>query len=422
MPGFIAGSVLFDLSVALGIGLLVGAERERQKGEGPLRRSAGIRTFATASLCGFAAQSVGSWLLLAAALLVIGALAWASYQQSRQHDPGMTSEMAILLTFLLGAMSVGNAGLAAVIGIVLTALLAQKERIHQFVRQAMTRQELDDLIIFLAAIMIVLPLAPNRFMGPFDAVNWHQLTRFVILVMTISALGHMLKRHLGQRSGLVWAGLLGGFISSTATVANMARLARSEPAQLQTATAGALLSSVSTFIQLGLLVAMALPELLSQMLVPMGLGACFSLAFALLTCRSRPTADNTPDMTIRGHAFDLAASLWLALALLVITVLTAGLNQVWGDTGAQASAALSGLVDAHATVATMGGLVDQGLIAPTQAQLCIWMAVSTNSISKAAMAAVVGGKAFALQFLPGLLSSIAAVWLSQWVQSAHFWL
>jgi uncharacterized membrane protein (DUF4010 family) len=422
MPGFIAGSVLFDLSVALGIGLLVGAERERQKGEGPLRRSAGIRTFATASLCGFAAQSVGSWLLLAAALLVIGALAWASYQQSRQHDPGMTSEMAILLTFLLGAMSVGNAGLAAVIGIVLTALLAQKERIHQFVRQAMTRQELDDLIIFLAAIMIVLPLAPNRFMGPFDAVNWHQLTRFVILVMTISALGHMLKRHLGQRGGLVWAGLLGGFISSTATVANMARLARSEPAQLQTATAGALLSSVSTFIQLGLLVAMALPELLSQMLVPMGLGACVSLAFALLTCRSRPTADTTPDMAIRGHAFDLAASLWLALALLVITVLTAGLNQVWGDTGAQASAALSGLVDAHATVATMGGLVDQGLIAPTQAQLCIWMAVSTNSISKAAMAAVVGGKAFALQFLPGLLSSIAAVWLSQWVQSAHFWL
>lgn len=422
MPGFIAGSDLFDLSVALGIGLLVGAERERQKGEGPLRRSAGIRTFATASLCGFAAQSVGSWLLLAAALLVIGALAWASYQQSRQHDPGMTSEMAILLTFLLGAMSVGNAGLAAVIGIVLTALLAQKERIHKFVRQAMTRQELDDLIIFLAAIMIVLPLAPNRFMGPFDAVNWHQLTRFVILVMTIGALGHMLKRHLGQRGGLVWAGLLGGFISSTATVANMARLARSEPAQLQTATAGALLSSVSTFIQLGLLVAMALPESLSQMLVPMGLGACVSLAFALLTCRSRPTADTTPGMAIRGHAFDLAASLWLALALLVITVLTAGLNQVWGDTGAQASAALSGLVDAHATVATMGGLVDQGLIAPTQAQLCIWMAVSTNSISKAAVAAVVGGKAFALQFLPGLLSSIAAVWLSQWVQGAHFWL
>lgn len=421
MPGLVAGSVLFDLSVALGIGLLVGAERERRKGEGPLRRSAGIRTFATASLCGFAAQTVGSGVLLAAALLVIGALAWASYQQSRQHDPGMTSEIAILLTFLLGAMSVGNAALAAVVGIVLTALLAQKERIHRFVRKAMTPQELEDLIVFLAAIMIVLPLAPDRFMGPFGAVNWHQLTQFVILVMTIGALGHIFKRLLGRHGGLIWAGFLGGFVSSTATVANMTRLARSEPAQLQTAASGALLSTVSTFIQLGLLVTLALPELLSRMLVPMGLGAAVSLAFALWKSQAHPAADSTPDMAIQGHAFDLVSSLWLALALLAVTVITTGLNQTWGDTGALASSALSGLVDAHATVATMGGLVDQGLVAHPQAQLAIWLAVSTNSISKAVMATLVGGKAFAMQFLPGLITAITAVWLSLWVQSAPFW-
>ena len=421
MLSLVAGSVLFDLSVALGIGLLVGAERERRKGEGPLRRSAGIRTFTTASLCGFSAQSVGSWHLMAAALLVIGALAWASYQQSRQHDPGLTSEMAILLTFLLGAMSVSNAGLAAVIGIVLTALLAQKERIHQFVLKAMTQQELEDLIVFLAAIMIFLPLAPDRFVGPFDAINWHQLARFVILVMTMGALGHIFKRLLGHRGGLAWAGFLGGFVSSTATVTSMARLARSEPAQLHTAAAGALLSTVSTFIQLGLLVTWALPELLTRMLWPMGLGVCVSLAFALWAYRSRPAADTTPDMAIQGHAFDLLVSLWLALALLAVTVITAGLNQAWGDTGAQASAALSGLVDAHATVATMGGLVDQGLIASQQAQLCIWLAVSTNSISKAMMAAVVGGKAFARRFLPGLLTTILLMWLSLWVQSTPLW-
>lgn len=420
MPGLVAGPVLFDLSVALGIGLLVGAERERRKGEGPLRRSAGIRTFAAASLCGFAAQTVGSWVLLAATLLVIGALAWASYQQSRQHDPGMTSEIAILLTYLLGAMSVGNAGLAAVVGIVLTALLAQKERIHQFVRKAMTPEELEDLIVFLAAIMIVLPLAPDRFMGPFDAVNWHQLTRFVILVMTIGALGHIFKRLLGQRGGLIWAGFLGGFVSSTATVASMARLTRSQPTQLQAAASGALLSTVSTFMQLGLLVTLALPELLSRMLVPMGLGAGVSLAFALWTCRARPEADSAPDMAIRGHAFDLLTSLWLALALLAVTLVTTGFNQLWGDTGALASSALSGLVDAHATVATMGGLVDQGLIAHPQAQLGIWLAVSTNSLSKAVMATWVGGKAFALQFLPGLISAIAAVWLGLWVQRVLF--
>ena len=422
MLGFDAGSVLFNLSVALGIGLLVGAERERQKGEGPLRRSAGIRTFSTASLCGFAAQSLGSWLLLATTLLVIGALSWASYQQSRQHDPGMTSEIAILLTFLLGAMSVGNAELAAVIGIVMTALLAQKKRIHQFVRKAITQQELEDLIVFLAAIMIILPLAPDRFMGPFGAVNWHQLTRFVILIMTISALGHILKRLLSHRGSLLWAGFLGGFVSSTATVISMARLTRTEPGQLQTAAAAALLSTVSKLIQLGLLVAAALPELLTRMLLPMGIGVCVSLAFALWTYGSHPKSDTTPEMVMEGHAFDLMDSLWLAFALLMITVITTGLNQAWGDTGALASAALSGLVDAHATVSTMGGLVEQTLISPSQAQLCIWLAVSTNSISKAMLAAVAGGKAFALKFLPGIITAIATVWLSLWAQSAPFWL
>ena len=166
---------------------------------------------------------------------------------------------------------------------------------------------------------------------------------------------------------------------------------------------------------------LALPELLSHMLVPMGLGAGVSLAFAAWKSQARPEADTTSDMTIQGHAFDLMTSLWLALALLAVTVITTGLNQTWGDTGALASSALSGLVDAHATVATMGGLVDQGLIAHPQAQLAIWLAASTNSISKAVMATLVGGKTFAMQFLPGLITAITAVWLSLWVQRAPFW-
>mgnify|MGYP000499957941 CR=1 FL=1 len=57
MLSFSATSVLFNFCVALGIGLLVGAERERRKGEGPFRRSAGIRTFTVCTLAGFVAQT-----------------------------------------------------------------------------------------------------------------------------------------------------------------------------------------------------------------------------------------------------------------------------------------------------------------------------------------------------------------------------
>lgn len=413
MLPFPSDFTLLELSVALGLGLLVGAERERRKGDGPLRRSAGLRTFAIVSLCGFVAQSVGSSMLLGVALLVVGALAFASYQQSRSHDPGLTSEIALVLTLLLGALAEQHAALAAVIGVLLTALLAERERLHRFVRQAMTPQELEDLIVFLALALIALPLAPDRFMGPYEAVNWHRLTQFVIMVMTLGAMGHVLKRLLGSEAGLAWAGFLGGFASSTATVANMAKWAQSQPPQLPIAVAGALLSTVSTFIQLGLLVSLTLPGLFYQMLLPLVVGGGSAFAFALWKLHAQPRVPgDSTDMAIQGHAFDLKTCLLLALALLAVTVMTAGLSRAWGSPGIWLSAGLAGLIDAHATVASMNGLLEKAQISQNQAHACIWLAVSTNSMSKAVMAVVVGGRAFAVQFLPGLFTAIAAVWLS----------
>jgi uncharacterized membrane protein (DUF4010 family) len=420
MPGYTFDLMIFNISVALGIGLLIGAERERRKGDGPLRRSAGIRTFATVSLCGFVANNVGSLVLLSAALLIVGALTFSSYQQSRRHDPGMTSEIAILLTFLLGAMAVQNPELAAVIGIVQTSLLAERERIHRFVRQAMTPQELEDLIVFLGLAMVVLPLAPDRFMGPFEAINWHQLTQFVIMVMSIGALGHVFKRLLGHLGGLLWAGFLGGFVSSTATIANMAKLAKSDPSQLSMAATGALLSTVSTFIQLLVLIGITLPALLPRMLLPLVLGVGIGLTFAMWKIRANRTTQATENVQIQGHAFDLKTCLLLALALLGVTVMTAGLNQAWGTPGAQISAVLAGFVDAHTTVATMFGLLEQSLISQSKAHVCIWLAVSSNSLSKALMAIMLGGKPFAMQFLPGLFAIITAAWASLLAQNWLF--
>lgn len=412
MLRFPSNFILFELSVALGLGLLVGAERERRKGEGPLRRSAGLRTFAMVSLCGFVAQSLGSSMLLGIALLVVGALAFASYQQSRSHDPGLTSEMALVLTFLLGALAADNAALAAVMGVLQTALLAERERLHSFVRQAMTPQELEDLIVFLALGLIVLPLAPDRFMGPYESINWHRLTQFVMMVMTIGALGHVFKRLLGNRAGLAWAGFLGGFASSTATVANMAKWAQSQPQQLSMAVAGALLSTVSTFIQLGLLVSITLPGLLAQMLLPLILGGGTALAFAGWKLRTSPQLpSDSANVAMQGHAFELKTCLLLALAVLAVTVMTAGLSHAWGTPGIWLSAGLAGLIDAHATVATMNGLLEQSQISQNQAHACIWLAVTTNSVSKAVMAVMVGGKSFAMQFLPGLFTAITAVWV-----------
>ncbi len=411
MLPFSAPALLFNFCVALGIGLLVGAERERRKGEGPLRRSAGIRTFTTCALTGFVAQLLGGDLLLIATLVILGVLAALSYRQSQAHDPGLTSEVAILLTCLLGGLSVQTPDLAAVIGIVLTALLASRERMHQFVRQVITEQELDDVIIFLAAALILLPLAPDEFMGPFKAINLHNLARFVVMVMSISALGYMAKRIMGLRGGMAIAGFAGGFISSTATILSMGQTAKAEPLHVRSAATGAMLSTISTMLQLGLLISVTVPDLLQSMLKPIGLGAGAACLYALWLSKSQGPANEPASLNLKGHAFDLTTTLMVSLAVLSITVLTAALHQWLGATGVMIAALLSGLVDAHSTVASSSSLVAQEQMSLLQAQQAILLAVSSNTLSKAAVAIGAGGRAFAVLTLPGLVLVMAAVWL-----------
>ena len=407
-------SALIPLSVALGIGLLVGTERERHKGSGPHRRSAGIRTFTGASMLGFAAQSLGSPLLVGAALLALGALTMSAYQQSRQHDPGLTSEVAILLTCLLGALSQSAPELAAIMGIALTAMLAAREDMHRFVQQVITEQELKDVIVFLAVAMILLPLSPDHYTGPFQAINPHDLARFVVAVMSISALGYMAKRTLGMRAGMALTGFAGGFISSTATILAMGQAARREPQVLHAAAMGAMLSTVSTMVQLGLLMSILLPDLLPHMILPIGLGCSTAGLYPLWLFKAHQPECMPPNLDLKGHAFEHKTTLILSLAVLSVTVMTAALNHWLGEVGVLIASLLAGLVDAHSSVASMSSLVHQGQSSLAQAQLAILLAVSTNTLSKSAVAIGAGGKAFAVLILPGLLLVIATVWLGAW--------
>ena len=409
---------LIPLSVAMGIGLLVGAERERHKGIGPNRRSAGIRTFAGASLLGFAAQSLQSAFLLSASVLTLGALAVTAYQQSRQHDPGLTSEVAILLTCLLGALALPSPELAAIMGIALAAMLAAREEMHRFVHQVITAQELKDVIVFLAAALILLPLSPDRYTGPYQAVNPHDLARFVVAVMSISAVGYMAKRTLGLRAGMALTGFAGGFISSTATILAMGQAARQQPQMLAAAAMGAMLSTVSTMVQLGLLVSMLLPGSLPWMSLPIGLGCSAAGLYTTWLFQHHQPDTVTAVMELKGHAFEHKTTLILSLAVLSVTVMTAALNHWIGELGVVIASMLAGLVDAHASVASMSSLVNKGQASLSQAQMAILLAVSTNTLSKLAVAIGAGGRSFAILTLPGLLLVLATVWLGAWTSTA----
>ena len=211
-----------NFAVALGIGLLIGLERERSKGEGPTRRPAGIRTFALGALLGAIATHLGGVPLLAVATTALMVLTALSYFRGHDEDPGLTTEIGLITTPLLGGIAMSDTLLASGLGVALAVVFAAKTPLHGFVRRTLTAAEVTDGLVFAVATLLIWPQLPDRYLGPLQSLNPHSIWLLVILVLALGASGHVATRVLGARFGLPIAGLASGFVSSTATIGTMA--------------------------------------------------------------------------------------------------------------------------------------------------------------------------------------------------------
>ena len=401
--------------MALGVGLLIGAERERRKQTGPNRGAAGIRTFTVSSMLGAISLLIGGATLLAVTALIVGAGALLAYQKTRDQDPGMTTEFALLLTCLLGGLAMRDAVLAAGVGTVLTLLLAGRNRMHHFVRSVLTEQELNDIILFSAMALIALPLAPDRFLGPFAAINPHGIARLIVLVMAVSALGYVAMRSLGPRYGLPLAGFASGFVSSAATIYSLGERAAKKQSLVRGAAVGAVFSSIATMIQMATVIALVHPALLGSLLLPLGMGGLAACLYGGFIFSRLPTELSEPRSIDGGRAFDLKTAATFAALVSAVLLLTAGLNDWLGPRGNLLGAALTGLVDAHATAASVASLLNAHRISAQQAVGPILLGLSSNTAMKAVLAFKSGGARYAAWIVPGLLFMIAAVWLGAWL-------
>ena len=402
-------SLLPNLVTALGIGLLIGAERERRKGGGPSRAPAGIRTFTAASLAGAASVMVGGAIMLAVTVAGVAVLTAVAYFRSRGDDPGLTTEIALIVTALLGGLAMQQPALAAGIAVGLAVLLAVRTPLHHFVGSVLTEMEVRDALIFASATLVVLPLLPDQAMGPYGALNPRSIWIVVILVMAISAAGYILVRAFGARFGLPIAGLASGFISSTATIGAMGARVRKSPEAISAAVAGAALSTVATIVQMGLVLAATSTATLRTLSMPLifaGVAAiAYGAGFTVLALRERDVPDPQP-----GKAFSLPTALAFALTLSGILLASAALREWFGETGVIVAAAVAGFVDTHSAAIAIASLVASGKMSAADAAFPILAGLSTNTISKIIFAWSGGGRPFALRLIPGLILVAGAAW------------
>jgi uncharacterized membrane protein (DUF4010 family) len=406
---FSIGDPAFHLASALAIGLLMGAERERRKGEGPQRSAAGIRTFALASLLGGVSVVLGGNLLLAVATSVVAIFSAVAYLRTHDRDPGLTSETALVLSVLLGGLAQTEIATASAIAVMVTVLLAVRVPLHRFVADVLSEAELNDALIFAAVTLVVLPLMPDRFIGPFGGINPRTVWKIAILMMSISAGGYIAVRALGPRFGLPISGLASGFISSTATIGAMGTRASQEPALERSAVAGAVLSSVATILQMAAVLAATSRSTLYQMRYPLIASGVTALLYgAVLTFLS--VRREAPASTQVGRAFSLKTAGLFAATIAIMLFLSAALNAWLGKAGVLVGASVAGFADTHAAAVSVAYLVAAGKFTPQEAMLPILAGLTTNTASKIVVAVSSGGRHYAMQIIPGLVIVIGAAW------------
>ncbi|MBA4343948.1 MAG: hypothetical protein C0423_17565, partial [Methylibium sp.] len=280
-----SAELVTGLLAALGSGLLIGLERERHKGRGQFREPAGLRTFTLAALAGALAQSLAAPGLVAVGALAVTALAAIAYARSSRRDPGLTTEIALLVTYLIGVLCIQAPLLGAPAAVVMTALLAARSRLHRFATTVLREEELHDGLLLGALALVVLPLMPDEPLPWLAGMKAHSLMGLMLLLLALQAVGHAALRVAGPQAGLALSGLLSGLVSSTATIAAMGTRSRAEPQLRLACTAGAVMSTAATWLQAQAMLLALAPQAAMAALPVTGLGVVLAGGSGLLLAR-----------------------------------------------------------------------------------------------------------------------------------------
>ncbi|SHL84773.1 Uncharacterized membrane protein, DUF4010 family [Roseovarius marisflavi] len=406
----------FALVEALGIGLLIGIEREKSThttGEGS---SAGVRTFAMASLIGAISMMTGGVPLLAAAVVVVGAARIVLVAQHADPTAGLTTSLALFAVVLLGALTTETTLLALGVALIIASLLAAREVLHGFSRTILTAAELRDGLILGVSALVILPVLPDVEYGPGGALNPRDLFVIVVLVMLIGAAGHISTRVVGARLGLPVSGFLSGFVSSTATIAALGRRAVEKPEDAKSAAAGATLSSVSSLVQIGIILLALSPAMFAAgipLLFVTGLAAGLhgaAIIFLTLRREAKPTVLELP-----SQVFSVKGAVNFALIVATVMLISATLNDYFGNAAILVTVTLAGLVSTNSATVALASLVAAGQIAPIDGALPLAAALSANTVVRIWIAMRSGEPSFRRAVSSGLVLQLAALWVAWWL-------
>lgn len=401
-----------DLGIAAVLGLLLGLERgwrERHVAEGG--RVAGIRTFALIGLLGgvvMLLSRASGPMLLPLAFLGLSVILAVSHRVSarRDSDAGITTVVAALLTFVLGALAAaGYPLLALAVAVVSVFILDAKARLHGLLTR-LSEPELLAIFKLLLISVVALPLLPNRGFGPGEVLNPYEIWWLVVLIASLSSFGYFAMRLVGAARGLLLTGLLGGLASSTALTLSFARLRQRAPELGGPLAIGILLACAMMFPRIWIETVLVAPALAPGLVAPLLVMMLLPVAGLLRrSARGVPAEAEAPREV--GNPFEIGAALKFGLLLTVVMLLSHFGRQAFGDLGVYLVAAVAAVGDVDAITLSLARESTRGLDGEV-AQRAIVLSAAVNTVVKGLIAAAVGGgELWRRVTLPLALGSVA---------------
>ncbi|MFG0305514.1 MAG: MgtC/SapB family protein [Phycisphaerales bacterium JB040] len=381
-----------QLGIALGLGLLVGLEREWSEA-----KVAGIRTFALiallGALCGSVAAGPGGAWTIGAGLLAVAGMFWMGNRIHTERGgggAGMTTEIAGLVMFMVGAgVTLGHAPVGVVTTGVVAVLLHWKRPLHVFV-QRMGQSDVRAVLRLVIIGMVILPVLPNESYGPYGVLNPREIWLMVVLIVGISMAAYVAQRLLSARTGTVLAGVLGGLISSTATTVSFARRAGSAGADATNSSIVIMIASTVVFARVLVEIALVAPTRLAGVAGPLGAMMAFMAAVcAAAFLVSRPEATRERSVTPPS---DLKAAVVFGLLYAAVLFGVAVVRDHYGELGMYAVAALSGLTDMDAITLSSAQLMNSGNLDVSTGWRLILVGGLANLLFKLGAVGVLGGR------------------------------
>ncbi len=412
---FMQGSELAHLpsfATSLAIGLLIGLERERTP-----RAVAGLRTFALVALFGTLAamlseKAAAPWLLLGG-LILVGLMTIAAYFRIRDGntDTGTTTVVAIIICYGLGAtVWYGDTKLAIMLAIITTILLYFKAELHGITKN-LDRRDLVSILQFAVLTFIILPILPDKNIGPYEAINPYQIWLMVVLISGVSLAGYVALRIIGQRHGAVLLGLFGGLVSSTATTLVYTRRSKYSEHFTQLAVVVILIANLTVLIRLTIVSAVVSPSILPQLLPVLGGGFLLGLGATIYWWHQLNRQEEIPVPEINNPTeIRTAASFGLLYA--IVLFFAAWLTDIAGSSGLYAVALISGMTDVDAITLTSLRLFELGTLEASQAITAISLGIISNIVFKLGLIYFIGTTLLTKRCTIGMLSTAAGIGLA----------